>query len=82
MDIKRIVLNEVSYFGPGARSILPEEIKRRGFKKSLIVTDKDLIKYHVVNKVTDHNPIASYGIYTPSTSAKEGTYIAFGVEVA
>ena len=33
MDIKRIVLNEVSYFGPGARSILPEEIKRRGFKK-------------------------------------------------
>lgn len=53
MDIKRIVLNEVSYFGPGARSILPEEIKRRGFKKSLIVTDKDLIKYHVVNKVTD-----------------------------
>lgn len=38
---------------PGARSILPEEIKRRGFKKSLIVTDKDLIKYHVVNKVTD-----------------------------
>ena len=53
MDIKRIVLNEVSYFGPGTRSILPEEIKRRGFKKSLIVTDKDLIKYHVVNKVTD-----------------------------
>lgn len=53
MDIKRIVLNEVSYFGPGARFILPEEIKRRGFKKSLIVTDKDLIKYHVVNKVTD-----------------------------
>lgn len=53
MDIKRIVLNEVSYFGPGSRSILPEEIKRRGFKKSLIVTDKDLIKYHVVNKVTD-----------------------------
>jgi lactaldehyde reductase len=46
MDIKRIVLNEVSYFKiSGARSILPEEIKRRGFKKSLIVTDKDLIKY-------------------------------------
>lgn len=39
---------------------------------------------YVVNvvKVTDHNPVASYGIYTPSTSAKEGTYIAFGVEVA
>lgn len=35
-----------------------------------------------VTKVTDHNPIAAYSIYTPSTSAKEGTYIAFGVEMA
>ena len=34
-----------------------------------------------VSKVTDHNPIAAYGLYTPSTSAKEGTYIAFGVEI-
>lgn len=39
---------------------------------------------YVINvvKTTDHNPIASFGLYTPSTSAKEGTYIAFGVEVA
>ena len=39
---------------------------------------------YIINvvKVTDHNPIASYGVYTPSTSAKEGTYIAFGVELA
>ena len=39
---------------------------------------------YVVNvvKVTDHNPVAAFGIYTPSTSAKEGTYIAFGVEIA
>ena len=39
---------------------------------------------YVINlaKVTDHNPIAAYGVYTPSTSTKEGTYIAFGVEVA
>ena len=39
---------------------------------------------YVINvvKVTDHNPIAAYGVYTPSTSAKEGTFIAFGVEVA
>ena len=35
----------------------------------------------VVNKVTDHNPIAAYGVYTPSTSTKEGTFIAFGVEI-
>ena len=39
---------------------------------------------YIVNvvKVTDHNPIAAFGIYTPSTSSKEGTYIAFGVELA
>lgn len=48
-------------------------------KEWITETKRDYI-INVV-KVTDHNPIASYGIYTPSTSAKEGTYIAFGVEV-
>ena len=46
------------------------------------ITDTKRDYVVVVNKVTDHNPIASYGVYTHSTSAKEGTYIAFGVEVA
>lgn len=65
MTTKRIVLNEVSYFGPGSRSILPDEIERRGFKKSLIVTDKDLIKYNVVNKVTEilHEHSVLYEIF-------------------
>ena len=53
MDIKRIVLNEVSYFGPGARSILPEEIKRRGFKKlkfyMKLSNIKDLLNEHFKN---------------------------------
>lgn len=48
----RIILNETSYFGPGSRSVLPEEIKRRGFKKALFVTDKELIKFGVANKVS------------------------------
>jgi lactaldehyde reductase len=47
----RIILNETSYFGPGSRSVLPDEIKRRGFKKALFVTDKELIKYGVAQKV-------------------------------
>ena len=42
MDITKFVLNETSYFGEGARSVLPEEIKKRGFKKVLVVTDKSL----------------------------------------
>lgn len=46
------------------------------------ITDTKRDYVVVVNKVTDHNPIAAYGVYTPSTSTKEGTFIAFGVEVA
>jgi lactaldehyde reductase len=47
----RIILNETSYFGPGSRSVLPDEIKRRGFAKALFVTDKELIKFGVAQKV-------------------------------
>ena len=44
MDIEKFVLNETSYFGEGARKVLPEEIKKRGFKKVLVVTDESLYK--------------------------------------
>ncbi len=47
----RIILNETSYFGPGSRSVLPDEIKRRGFAKALFVTDKELLKFGVAQKV-------------------------------
>ena len=49
--INRFVLNEVSYFGPGARQVLPQEISRLGLHKALVVTDKDLIKFGVADKV-------------------------------
>ena len=51
--INRFVLNETSYFGFGARSVLVEEIKKRKFKKALLVTDETLLKVGVTNKVTD-----------------------------
>ncbi len=51
--INRFVLNEVSYFGPGARQVLPKEIFRLGLHKAFVVTDKDLIKYGVAEKVLD-----------------------------
>ena len=44
-------MNEVSYFGPGAREVLPKEIARLGLHKAFVVTDKDLIKYGVADKV-------------------------------
>ncbi|MBP2638754.1 MAG: lactaldehyde reductase [Firmicutes bacterium] len=49
----RIILNETSYFGPGAISVIPEEICRRNFEKAFIVTDKDLVKFGIAKKVTD-----------------------------
>jgi len=51
--INRFILNEVSYFGPGARRELPEAIRRIGKTKALIVTDPGLIKFGVTKMVTD-----------------------------
>lgn len=51
--IQRFILNEVSYFGPGARKQLPEVVERLGKKKALVVTDKGLIKFGVAKMVTD-----------------------------
>ena len=49
----RFVLNETSYHGAGAIKAIPDEIKARGFKKALVVSDPDLIKFGVSGKVTD-----------------------------
>jgi lactaldehyde reductase len=50
--VNRFILNEVSYFGPGARKELPVEIKRLGLKKALVVSDASLVKFGVTGKVT------------------------------
>ena len=47
----RMILNETSYFGPGSISCIVDEVKKRGFKKALVVTDKDLIRFNVATKV-------------------------------
>ncbi|MCI6099698.1 MAG: lactaldehyde reductase [Selenomonas sp.] len=49
----RIILNETSYFGPGAIQEIVPEVRGRGAKKVLVVTDKDLIKFKVATKVTE-----------------------------
>ena len=51
--INRIILNETSYFGRGAREKLTEEIEARHFKKVLVVTDKSLLETGNVTLVTD-----------------------------
>lgn len=49
----RFILNETSYHGKGAVAEIPNEVASRGLHKALIVTDKDLVKFGVVKKVTD-----------------------------
>ena len=47
----RMILNETSYHGAGAIQHIVDEVRSRSFKKALVVTDKDLIKFNVVEKV-------------------------------
>lgn len=49
----RLILNETSYHGKGAIQNIIHEVKSRSFKKALVVTDKDLIKFNVAQKVTN-----------------------------
>lgn len=50
---QRFILNEVSYFGPGARKELPEVLTQMGVKKALVTSDKGLIKVGTTKMVTD-----------------------------
>lgn len=49
----RMILNETAWFGRGTVATLVDEVKRRGYHKALIVTDKTLLQCGVVAKVTD-----------------------------
>ncbi len=63
--MNRFVLNETSYHGAGCISAIVDEAKGRGFKKALVVTDKDLMKFGVAGKVLkllDENGLA-YEVY-------------------
>lgn len=80
--VNRFILNEVSYFGPGARKELPGVVTRLGFKKALIVTDKGLMKFGVAKQVTDvldeaHIP---YDIYDEVKANPTVTNVKDGVK--
>ena len=49
----RMILNETSYFGAGCRETIAVEAMRRGFKKAFFVTDKDLIRFKVADKIIE-----------------------------
>ncbi|MBO5352194.1 MAG: lactaldehyde reductase [Lachnospiraceae bacterium] len=62
----RFILNETSYHGAGAIQAISDEAVRRGFKKALVCSDPDLIKFGVTKKVTDVLDAANlaYEIYS------------------
>lgn len=51
MASKRIILNEVSYHGAGSRAEIITEVRRRGFQKAFLVTDKDLIQFGIAKEI-------------------------------
>ncbi|MCH5193676.1 MAG: lactaldehyde reductase [Oscillospiraceae bacterium] len=51
--MNRFILNETSYHGSGAIAAIKDEAKGRAFKKALLCSDPDLIKFGVTKKVTD-----------------------------
>ena len=52
MASTRFILNETSYFGYGAREVLLDEIKGRGYKRVFLVSDKSLVEAGVTQKVS------------------------------
>ena len=80
--VNRFILNELSYFGPGARKELPNVIARLGFKKAMIVTDKGLIKFGVAKMVSDVLDEANipYEVYSEVKPNPTVTNVQMGVE--
>jgi lactaldehyde reductase len=80
--VNRFILNEVSYFGPGARKELPGVVTRLGFKKALVVTDKGLMKFGVAKMVLDVLNAANipYEVYDEVKPNPTVTNVKHGVE--
>ncbi len=79
----KMILNETSYFGRGVITELVTEVKGRGFKKALVVTDKGLMKFGVTKKVTDLLDKESlvYEVYDDVKENPSVTTVQNGVEI-
>ena len=49
---QRMILNQTAYFGRGAISHIIDEAKRHGYKKALIVTDRELLRVGIATRIT------------------------------
>jgi lactaldehyde reductase len=50
--VHRMIWNQTAFFGPGAITAIPDELRRRGFTKAFVVSDQVLIDTGVTGKVT------------------------------
>ncbi|MEG0593215.1 MAG: lactaldehyde reductase [Coprobacillus sp.] len=78
----RFILNETSYHGKGAIESIVSEVKARGFKKAMVCSDPDLIKFGVTQKVTDLLDTAglAYEIYSDIKANPTIENVQHGVE--
>lgn len=79
----RIILNETSYFGWGAREVIVDEIKKRKFKHALVVTDETLLSVGVADKVLsllDDNDI-KYELFSDVKSNPTITNVRKGLKI-
>lgn len=53
MNAHRMIWNQTAYFGKGAITAIPAELKRRGFTQAFIVSDQILVDTGVTKHVTD-----------------------------
>ena len=74
----KFVLNETSYFGKGASEELPNEIKKRNFKKVFLVSDKALVDAGVTSRIEEilekaNIPYELYSEIKPNPTIKNVT---------
>ena len=75
----RFILNEIAYFGRGARQELYAEVKKRGYKKAFVVADKDLIKFGTVKMVTDKLKDIPYEVFSDFKANPTVTNVKDGI---
>lgn len=80
--VNRFIINEVSYFGPGARKELPTVVAKSRMEKALVVTDKGLMKFGVAKIVLDvlDDANIAYEVFDDVKPNPTVTNVTMGVE--
>ena len=82
MDIQRLVLNEISYFGPCARKKVAVEFEGKKYHKAFFVTDNTLLDASISTKVLEEldSHFIPYEVYADVKSNPTVENVKIGVE--